>query len=305
MGIDLGGTKTEILVLDSAGVEIFRERRPTRRDDGYSALVSFITTFVTDVEKTVDQRCHIGIGMPGSISASSGLVRNANTVCLNGKPFEADLRSALARDIRLTNDANCFALAEAVSGAGAQQRVVFGVIIGTGVGGGIVIDRQVLGGRLGIAGEWGHNPLVIAEDNATFGAPRACYCGRNGCVETWLSGPGFSADFAANGGGAGLKAQTIVELADSGDTAASAALERYGERLARALANVVNLLDPDIIVLGGGMSNIRGLADTVRTQMARHVFSDIFDTPIAAAERGDSAGVYGAAWLWPAPELST
>jgi len=294
IGIDLGGTKTEAIVMDTAGRILLRERRPTPQADGYEAILANIRSLVIDLERQVGGRCHVGIGTPGAISARTGCLKNSNTVCLNGKPLPADLERLLGREVRIANDANCFALSEAIDGAGQGQPVVFGVILGTGVGGGIVIDGQLLAGAQHIAGEWGHN--VLDAD----GPP--CYCGKRGCVETFLSGPGLARDHAAHGGDAALDAQAIVARAAAGDALAEAAMQRYLERFGRALSVVVNILDPHATVLGGGLSNVVRLYSEGREQLARFVFNDELRTALLPNLHGDSSGVRGAAQLWTAQE---
>ncbi len=269
IGIDLGGTKIEAFALDADGREVFRKRVGTPRDD-YAATLKAIASLVSEAESSLNQKANVGIGMPGALSRATGLVKNANSTWLNGKPLKQDLEKALGRDVRLENDANCFALSEAVDGAGKDAEIVFGVILGTGVGGGIVFQKKVLEGRNAIGGEWGHNPLPMPTQ-ADLPMPD-CYCGRKGCIETYLSGPAFERD--------------------------EKNLERYHERLARSLAGVINLLDPDVIVLGGGMSNVQSLYTEVPKLWGRHVFSDRVDTRLLAPVHGDSSGVRGAAWLW-------
>jgi fructokinase len=277
IGIDLGGTKIEGIVMDDAGRERARRRVPTPRGD-YRATVEAIASLVAALESESGGRASVGIGIPGAISHVSGLVKNANSTCLIGRPLQGELEAALGRPVRLANDANCFALSEAVDGAGRGARVVFGVILGTGVGGGIVVDGRVLEGANAIAGEWGHNPLPLPG-----GADlplRPCYCGRAGCIETYLCGPALERE-----GGA----------ADEG------AIARYEARLARALAGVINLLDPDVIVLGGGVSNVDRLYANVPRLWSAHVFSDHVATQLERHVHGDSSGVRGAAWLWGGP----
>jgi fructokinase len=296
IGVDLGGTKTEAVALGSDGHELARLRRHTPQAD-YDRIVQNIVDMVVTVEhETGMQAPTIGIGIPGSLSPATGLVRNSNTVVLNGRAFDRDLTAALGRPVRLQNDANCFALAEAMAGAAQGLDTVFGIILGTGVGGGIVTGGRALAGHNLIAGEWGHNPLPVAS-SGEFPGP-ACYCGRNGCIETWCSGPAMTADHAR------ATAQTlgppeIAARAAAGGPAAQATLDRHLDRLARALAGVVNLLDPDAIVLGGGLSNLGHLHERLPEAMRPHVFSDVFETPILKNHLGDSAGVIGAAWLWP------
>lgn len=299
LGIDLGGTKIEIVALDEAGQEKLRHRVPTPHGD-YAATLAAIAGLVRDTEARLGAApgaCRVGIGTPGSLSRATGLLRNSNSVCLNDRPFKADLAALLGREIRMSNDANCFALSEAQDGAGAGARVVFGAILGTGVGAGIVVDGEALDGRNGIAGEWGHNPLPWPRDDERPGA--ACYCGRRGCIETFVSGPGFERDHLARTGRDGPTAQ-IVAGAAAGDPAANESLARYEDRLARALAHVVNLLDPDVIVLGGGMSNVERLYESVPRLWGAWIFSDRVDTPLVRNAHGDSSGVRGAARLWPA-----
>ncbi len=291
IGIDLGGTKTEAVVMAPDGSIHARIRRPTPATAGYEAILDNVADLVRELEGTERGAARIGIGTPGSLSSRTGLLKNSNTTCLNGRPLKADLERLLAREIRMANDANCFALSEAVDGAGTGQRVVFGVIMGTGVGGGIVIDRHVYEGRHHIAGEWGHN--ILEPD----GPP--CYCGKRGCIETCLSGPGLVREYREQGGEAGLDAQAVVARAGQGETAAAAAMERFLDRFGRALSTVVNILDPDVIVLGGGMSHIERLYDDGRERLARSVFNDEFTAPLLRNVHGDSAGVLGAACLWP------
>jgi fructokinase len=288
-GIDLGGTKTEIIGLDDDGREVLRRRRPTDKRT-YDAIVAGIVELVRAAEAEVGQTGSVGIGTPGSASPRSGLMRNCNTTVLNGRPLQADIERALGREIRMANDANCFALSEAVDGGAAGASVVFGVILGTGVGGGVVVDRRALAGGNGIAGEWGHSPLPWPNDDERPGP--ACYCGKTGCIETFLSGPGFAADH-----GTGARAPEIVAAAAAGDAAAEASLQRYEDRLARGLATVINLLDPDAIVLGGGMSNIDRLYERVPPRLCQYVFADAVRTTIVGPLHGDSSGVRGAAWL--------
>jgi fructokinase len=282
IGIDLGGTKIEGLALDVEGREVFRKRVPTPRGD-YGATISAVQSLVREIGEGT-----VGIGIPGAESQATGLIKNANSTWLIGKPLRKDLEAALGRPVRLENDANCFALSEAVDGAGKGACVVFGVILGTGVGGGIVVDGKIIRGANAIAGEWGHNPLPQPGEQ-DFPLP-PCYCGRAGCIETYLSGPGLSRDHERRTGQQ-LKAEQIVSLGDQ-------SLERYMERLARALAGVINVLDPDVIVLGGGMSNVARLYTEVPRLWGRHVFSDQVATRLSPPVHGDSSGVRGAAWLW-------
>jgi len=296
IGVDLGGTKTEAVALGQAGAELARLRIATP-PDGYDSVVRGIAGLVAAVESQAGARASaIGIGIPGSLSPATGRVRNANFTVLIGQTFDRDLAAALGRPVRVENDANCFALAEAMAGAGQGVDTVFGVILGTGVGGGIVTAGRVLAGHNLIAGEWGHNRLP-ALSAAEIPGP-ACYCGRTGCIEAWCSGPALSADHA-RATGETLDPSEIAARAEAGEPAAQATLERHLGRLARGLAGVVNLLDPDLIVLGGGLSNLDHLHDRLPGAMRGHVFSDVFETPIVKNRLGDSAGVIGAAWLWP------
>jgi fructokinase len=290
-GIDLGGTKTEIAALADDGAIRLRRRVPTPGTD-YAAIIATIATLVLDAEAELGERGTVGVATPGSISAVTGLVRNANTVVMNGRELGVDLERALGREVRVENDANCFALSEAKDGAAAGARNVFGIIVGTGCGGGIVIDGQVVGGMNGIAGEWGHNPLPWPRDDERPGP--ACYCGKHGCLETWLSGPGIANDHR----GASADAKTIAQLAQAGDTAAIATLDRHADRFARALATVINVLDPDVVVLGGGVGRIASLYTELPARLPAWVFSDHVRTRIVAPVHGDSSGVRGAAWLW-------
>jgi fructokinase len=281
IGIDLGGTKIEAIALEG-GREVFRKRIAAPRGS-YEATVSAVASLVGEIGEG-----SVGIGIPGALSRVTGLVKNANSTWLIGKPLKSDLEKALQREVRLENDANCFALSEATDGAGQGAAVVFGVILGTGVGGGIVVRGRLLAGPNAIAGEWGHNPLPAPTPQDLPLAP--CYCGRKGCIETYLSGPGLSRDHE-QATGRRLAAEEIVFLGD-------AALARYEERLARALASVINLLDPDVIVLGGGMSNAARLYTEVPRLWSRYVFSDHVATRLSRPAHGDSSGVRGAAWLW-------
>lgn len=294
LGVDLGGTKIEVIALDGEGAELLRQRVPTPQGD-YAATLKAVAALVRDVEARLGRRGTVGIGTPGALSPASGLLRNANSVCLNGRPLRDDLARLLDRPVRMANDANCFALSEATDGAGAGAEVVFGVILGTGVGGGVVVRGQVLRGANAVAGEWGHNPLPWPLADELPGPP--CYCGRSGCIETWCSGPGLARDHLALTGQT-LEAAAIVAAAGLGDAAARATLERYVSRLARALAHVINLLDPDVIVLGGGLSNMVTLYDEIPRRWTPWVFSDVVRTRLLRNRHGDSSGVRGAAWLW-------
>ncbi|MBA3884951.1 MAG: ROK family protein [Acidobacteria bacterium] len=300
IGVDLGGTKIEIAALDDHGDVRFRRRVATPRGD-YAGTIRAIAGLVEEAEGTAGAGT-VGVGIPGAIAPATGLVKNANSTWLNGRPFHQDLSEALAREIRIANDANCFALSEALDGSGAGARVVFGVIVGTGTGAGVVVDGNVLVGPNAIAGEWGHNPMPWPEP-AEWPGPR-CYCGRTGCIETFLSGPGLSREYVGRGGPSTASHLEVAELearAGQGDGAAVAALSTYERRMARALASVINVLDPDVIVLGGGLSNISRLYDNVPRLWRPFVFSDEVRTRLLCAREGDSSGVRGAAWLWGGP----
>jgi predicted NBD/HSP70 family sugar kinase len=294
IGVDLGGTKIEVAALDEAR-RILERRRVATPSGDYVAILAAIATLVRETENALGTQASIGVATPGSLSPASGLLRNSNSTCLNGRPFKQDLELALGRSVRIANDANCFALSEAVDGAAAGAGVVFGVILGTGVGGGVVVDGKVLTGVNGIAGEWGHNPLPAMRDDERPGPE--CYCGRRGCVETFLSGPGMAADHR-RAGGIEISAEEIAARAANGDAACEATLSRYEERLARSLAGVINLLDPDVIVLGGGLSNLDRLYENVPRLWKDCVFSDVVLTRLLKNRHGDSSGVRGAAWLW-------
>lgn len=335
IGIDLGGTKTEIICLHSGnGKELYRHREPTTPD--YKATVKNIAALVKQAEEKLGDKGSVGVGIPGTVSAVTGKVKNANSVWLNGNPLDKDLEAALGRPVRVENDANCFAVSEATDGAAAGKRVVFGVIVGTGCGAGIVVDGRPISGLNGIGGEWGHNPLplprVFSEDpaallnhfdggedrsgtvNPTYAAKarpeyftndrawseypgEQCYCGKRGCIETWISGTGFKKDYARVTGET-ISTHDIIALANRGEAKAAAALERYIDRTARALAGVVDILDPDVIVLGGGMSNVEKLYTGIPAVWERYIFSDTCHTKIVPPRHGDSSGVRGAAWLW-------
>lgn len=296
LGVDLGGTKIEIVALDAGGREVLRRRVPTPQGD-YARTLAAVADLVRGAEAALGLpagAASVGVGTPGSPSRVTGRLRNSNSQCLNGQPIVADLARALARPVAIANDANCFALSEARDGAGAGAGVVFGVILGTGVGGGLVVHGRVLDGANGIAGEWGHNPLPWPADDERPGPP--CYCGRRGCIETFLSGPGLAADHR-RACGVQRDAQAIVAAAEAGDAAALATIARYEDRLARALAHVVNVVDPDVIVLGGGLSNAARLYGSVPALWGAWVFSDRVDTRLLRNVHGDSGGVRGAAWL--------
>ena len=295
IGIDLGGTKIELLALDADGRECLRRRVPTPQGD-YAATLQAIRALVEAAEQELGGRASVGLGTPGSASPRDGRMRNANSTCLNGRPLARDLEALLNRPLRFANDANCLALSEAVDGAAAGAGLVFAVILGTGVGGGLAAHGRVLNGHNGIAGEWGHNPLPSPTSGEVPAPP--CYCGRNGCIETWLSGPGLTRDHAAVTGAA-LAPEAIVASAAAGDVACEATLQRYEDRLARALAGVINLLDPQVIVLGGGLSNLDRLYTNVPHLWVPHIFSDTIATRLVKHAHGDSSGVRGAAWLWP------
>ncbi len=295
IGVDLGGTKVEAVALDDQGGVSLRQRIPTPVGD-YQAALDTVVGLVTYLERALDCRASVGVAAPGAVSAATGLIKNSNSVCLNDQPLEQDLAALLQRPIRIANDADCFALSEAVDGAASGAEVVFGVIVGTGTGAGIVVRGQLLRGINAIAGEWGHNSQPWPQADELPGPP--CYCGKQGCVETFLSGPGMSAEHAARTGNR-LTVESIVSLAQSGDQEAEQTLLRYEDRMARALAGVINILDPEVIVLGGGLSNIARLYRNVPRLWGRYVFSDRVDTRLSAARHGDSSGVRGAAWLWP------
>jgi fructokinase len=298
IGVDLGGTKIEIVALEPGGGEIFRRRIPAPRDD-YAATIDAIAGLVRAAESETGRTGTVGIGTPGATSPATGLIRNSNSTWLNGRPLQVDIEHALGRSVRIRNDADCFALSEAIDGAGRGLDVVFGVIVGTGTGGGVVVGGRGLGGPNAIAGEWGHNPLPWPRDDERPG-PR-CYCGKSGCIETFLSGPGMAADHAIVGG-ENLSAEAIARRAAAGDPASRATLQRYLDRMARALATVINILDPHVIVLGGGVSNVAALYEEVPRRWGAYVFSDHVDTPLVPPRHGDSSGVRGAAWLWDAAE---
>ncbi len=294
LGIDLGGTKIEIIALDPTGTELLRQRVATPQGD-YRGTVAAVARLVDSAEHTLACRGTVGIGIPGAESAVDGRIKNANSNCLNGQPLRRDLEALLQREIRIENDANCLALSEAVDGAGRNAQIVFAVILGTGVGGGIVAHGRLLTGANHIGGEWGHNPLPYPDDE-TLPPPR-CYCGRQGCVETWLSGPGLSADHARHTGNL-LDVPAIESLAARGDAACEASLQRYERRLAKALSQVINVLDPEVIVLGGGLSNLDRLYTNVPACWSETIFSDVVKTRLVRNRHGDSSGVRGAAWLW-------
>lgn len=294
IGIDLGGTKIEGILLDN-DKEVTRLRVATPRGE-YRDILNAIQNLIQQLETHCGQQCSVGIGGPGSLN-TRGLLRNSNTVELNGKPLRQDLEQLLKRSIRFSNDANCFALSEALTGAGKQFNTVFGVILGTGVGGSLIINKQILAGSNHIGGEWGHNPLPWTTE-AERQHSRPCYCGKQDCIETYLSGPGLSRSYQL-ASQLTLKAQAILEKATNGDDTAEQVLQHYEDQLARALATVINIFDPECIVLGGGVSNIPRLYENVPNLWGKYIFSDEINTQLRMAEGGDSAGVFGAAWLWP------
>jgi fructokinase len=294
IGIDLGGTKIEGIALADDGRERLRRRVPAPRGD-YASTLEAVAGLVRDIERESGERGTVGVGIPGTLSPATGLVKNANSTWLIGRPLGEDLPRLLGRPVRFANDANCFALSEATDGAAAGAPVVFGVIVGTGCGGGVVVDGRVLTGVNAIAGEWGHNPLPAPREGEAPGPP--CYCGRRGCIEQFLSGPALARDYQEHGG-RGLTGLEIATRAGCGEPLAVAALERYEERMARAIGSIINVLDPDVVVLGGGVSNIDRLYDRVPRLWAPYVFSDRVGTRLVRAKYGDSSGVRGAAWLW-------
>jgi len=297
LGIDIGGTKIEAAALGADGTIRLRRRLPTPAGD-YHGILATVKTLVAGIEADLGPAESIGAGIPGTLSPATGLVKNANSTCLIGRPFDRDLAAALGRPVRLANDANCFALSEAIDGAAAGARMVFGVILGTGVGGGVVVDGKVLTGVNAIAGEWGHSPLPWPQDDERPGAP--CYCGKHGCIETFLNGAALARAYEALTGRR-EEPIAIAGWAETGEPAAASALARYADRLARALATVINLLDPDIIVLGGGLGQIAALYRDVPARWGAHVFSDSVATKLVPPRWGDSSGVRGAAWLWSEP----
>jgi fructokinase len=299
IGVDFGGTKIEVMAMDSDGRVLACHRTPTPRFD-YEGSVRAVTEQVERIEREVGRMGTVGMAIPGTISAKTGLVKNANSTWLNGKPFDRDLSEALEREVRIANDANCLAVSEATDGAGAGKHLVFAVILGTGCGGGIALDGSVHNGMNGVAGEWGHNPLPWQTAEEYPGPP--CYCGRQGCIETWISGTGLAADYQ-RATEVKLAGPEIFARASAGEPSAAAALARYEHRLARSLAMIVNLLDPDVIVLGGGLSQIERLYKNVPPLIREYVFGKEADTPILPPKHGDSSGIRGAAWLWPVEEL--
>jgi fructokinase len=301
IGVDIGGTKIEALAMDRNGHELARYRVDTPRGD-YAGTIAAVVGLVARLEGETGQQGSVGVGIPGTVERSNGLVKNANSIWLNGEPFDKDLSAALGREARVANDANCFVVSEATDGAAAGIEVVFGVILGTGCGGGIALNGRVHAGRGGLGGEWGHNPLPWP-DSEEFPGP-LCYCGRLGCLETWISGTGFMADYERHTG-VSLKGAEIVTASEAGDIEALAALERLENRIARGLATIINVLDPDAIVIGGGVSRIDRIYSAVTRQLPDYVFGGRCDTPVLKAIHGDSSGVRGAAWLWPRVQAET
>ncbi|EMY3530837.1 fructokinase [Yersinia ruckeri] len=298
IGIDLGGTKIEVIALANDGRELFRKRVETPRHDYHQTILA-IASLVADAEKATDEQGSVGVGIPGTLSPFSGKVKNANSVCLNGQALDRDLSEKLARPVRMANDANCLAVSEATDGAGAGRHLVFAAIIGTGCGSGIAIDGRVHSGGNGIAGEWGHNPLPWQnEDELHYQSEVPCYCGKKGCIETFVSGTGFATDYFRLSGNS-LKGKEIITLMEQGDAIAELTMQRYEQRFAKSLAHVINLFDPDVVVLGGGMSNVDRLYQTLPDLIRPWVFGGECETPIRKAIHGDSSGVRGAAWLWP------
>ena len=295
IGIDLGGTKIEALAIDDQGVELARHRIDTPRDD-YDATIVAMVGLVRRLEKQTGRTGTVGAGIPGSISRITGLVKNSNSTWLNGRPLDRDLAAALGREVRLANDANCFAVSEATDGAAAGKHVVFGVILGTGCGGGVAIGARVHAGPNGVAGEWGHNPLPWQRPEEYPGP--ACYCGKQGCMEMWVSGTGIALDYRTVTGRA-RTTQDIVSEFEAGELEATAAIHRFEDRLARGLAQVINVLDPDVIVIGGGVSKVEDIYREIPKKLPAYVFGGEASTPVLPAVFGDSSGVRGAAWLWP------
>jgi len=293
LGIDLGGTKIEAVLLDSAGQVVFKQRVATPVDE-YRAILSSIQQLLNQAEKFAGEQLSVGLGTPGAISPRTGLLRNSNTACMNGQSLLQDFQQTLQRPVRIENDANCFALSEAIDGAATDYALVFGIIIGTGTGGGLVMNKQLITGPHAIAGEWGHNFMPWTQP---FDVARTCYCGKHSCIETFLSGPGMAAN-AKELTGHSLSSEQIVEKAGQGDELCIVQLDHYYDQMARALAMLINILDPDAIVLGGGMSNIEGIYKEVPERLKQYVFSDYVETRLLAPKFGDSSGVRGAAWLW-------
>lgn len=294
LGIDLGGTKIAAVVLSPNGQVVFERRIATPRHE-YDATVAAMASLVADAERTLGATCSVGVGIPGAISPATGLIKNANSTWLNGRPLNVDLERALGREVRLANDANCLAVSEGTDGAAAGASVVFAVIVGTGVGGGVFVNGRVLTGANAIGGEWGHNPLPWPDEEEHPGP--SCYCGLNGCIETFLSGPGLAGDYRRRGGDV-TTGEQIVERAHANEPLARASLRAWTRRLAKSLATVVNVLDPDVIVVGGGLSRIAAVYVDVPKQWGTWIFSDAVATRLVPARFGDASGVRGAAWLW-------
>ena len=302
LGIDLGGTKTEVAVLDGDGRFMLRRRADSPRHN-YRATIGLVARLVREAEAEVGRACSVGIGIPGALSPATGLVKNANSDWLNGQPLLQDLQDVLGRPVRIQNDANCLAMSESTDGAAAGAHCVLALILGTGVGAGICIGGEVLAGRNAIAGEWGHNPLPPPASGVPAAMSNDCWCGRRDCIETWLSGPAIARDFNRHDGAAARRsgpvdARGVFRLAADGDVDAAAAVERWRDRLARSVATAINLLDPDVVVVGGGLSKAAVLYEELPRRWGAHVFSDRIDTPVRPAAHGDSSGVRGAAWLW-------
>jgi fructokinase len=295
IGIDLGGTKIEALAIDDQGAELARHRVDTPRDD-YEATIKAMVGLVQRLEDETGATATVGAGIPGSISRISGLVKNANSTWLNGRPLDRDLSAAMGREVRVANDANCFAVSEATDGAAAGKHVVFGVILGTGCGGGVAIDARVHAGPNGVGGEWGHNPLPWPTPEENPGP--ACYCGKRGCMEMWVSGTGIALDYRTATGKKKTTREIVIDF-EAGEREAVAAMERFEERLARGLAEVINILDPDAIVIGGGVSSVKHIYKALPEKLPKYVFGGEVSTPVLPAKYGDSSGVRGAAWLWP------
>ncbi len=300
VGVDLGGTKMEIIAIDQQGAELMRCRRPTPVGD-YPKIVASITELITEVERKFSVEVSVGIGTPGAISKTTGYLKNSNSICLNDRPLVTDLQNALGREVRTANDADCFTLSEATDGSATNAVVVFGVILGTGVGGGVVVNGQLLNGPNSITGEWGHNPLPWLEESER--EIRSCYCGKSDCIETYLSGSGLSKTHEMRYG-VSMQAKEIIQMAKDGEIDCTHSLDGYSDQLARSLAHVINILDPDVIVLGGGLSNCARLYESVPKKWVKYVLSDCVDTRLVPPKYGDSSGVRGAAWLWGTGTIS-
>jgi len=301
IGIDLGGTKIEFVALERDGRELHRHRVPTPRGD-YDGTIRAIKQGVEQIERELQRSATVGVGIPGTISRITHTVKNANSTWMNGKPFDRDLCNALGREVRCANDANCLAVSEATDGAGAGKRLVFAVILGTGCGGGLAVDGRVHNGRNGVAGEWGHTVLPWMRPEE-FPGP-ACYCGLRGCIETWISGTGLEEDYA-RATKTKLRGKEIISRCEEGEADAVACVKRYEDRLTRSLSQLVNILDPDVIVLGGGVSQVPRLYQNVPNRLKDYVFGREADTPVLVAKHGDASGVRGAAWLWPIENVAT